>query len=73
MHGFAVDEEGQKMSKSIGNVVSPQNIIQGGNDLRREPAYGVDTLRFFLFILFFISLWITLNNQFYILVLSYVT
>ncbi|MGC2310599.1 MAG: isoleucine--tRNA ligase [Candidatus Babeliaceae bacterium] len=26
-HGFTVDEKGQKMSKSIGNVVAPQQII----------------------------------------------
>lgn len=26
-HGFTVDEKGQKMSKSIGNVVAPQEII----------------------------------------------
>ena len=28
-HGFALDEEGRKMSKSIGNVISPDEIIQG--------------------------------------------
>ena len=28
-HGFTLDEEGRKMSKSIGNVVSPDEIIQG--------------------------------------------
>lgn len=27
-HGFTVDEQGRKMSKSIGNVVSPQQIIE---------------------------------------------
>jgi isoleucyl-tRNA synthetase len=32
-HGFTVDEHGRKMSKSIGNVVSPQQIIdQLGTD-----------------------------------------
>ena len=29
MHGFTVDESGKKMSKSIGNVVSPSEIIYG--------------------------------------------
>ena len=28
-HGFTLDEEGRKMSKSIGNVISPDEIIQG--------------------------------------------
>ena len=35
-HGFTVDENGRKMSKSIGNVVSPQKVI---NEL------GADVLR----------------------------
>lgn len=35
-HGFAVDADGKKMSKSLGNVVSPQNVINklGGDVLR---------------------------------------
>ncbi|RAL04275.1 isoleucine--tRNA ligase ISM1 [Aspergillus ibericus CBS 121593] len=28
-HGFTLDEEGRKMSKSIGNVMSPQSIMDG--------------------------------------------
>lgn len=28
-HGFTLDKEGRKMSKSIGNVISPDEIIQG--------------------------------------------
>ena len=35
-HGFVVDEVGQKMSKSKGNIISPQDIIQ---------HYGADILR----------------------------
>ena len=35
-HGFVVDEAGQKMSKSKGNIVSPQHVIQ---------RYGADILR----------------------------
>ncbi|MFW6134373.1 MAG: isoleucine--tRNA ligase [Elusimicrobiota bacterium] len=35
-HGFIVDAEGKKMSKSIGNVISPQEIVE---------KYGADLLR----------------------------
>ncbi|MFA5116592.1 MAG: isoleucine--tRNA ligase, partial [Candidatus Omnitrophota bacterium] len=35
-HGFVVDGEGRKMSKSMGNVISPQEIIKD---------YGADILR----------------------------
>ena len=35
-HGYTVDEQGRKMSKSIGNVISPQDIIK---------EYGADVLR----------------------------
>jgi isoleucyl-tRNA synthetase len=30
VHGFAVSEKGEKMSKSLGNVVDPQVVINGG-------------------------------------------
>ncbi|MCI6989784.1 MAG: isoleucine--tRNA ligase, partial [Campylobacter sp.] len=35
-HGFTVDEKGQKMSKSVGNVVAPQDVAK---------EYGVEILR----------------------------
>ncbi len=44
-HGFALDENGRKMSKSLGNVVDPNIIINGGNNKKTEPAYGADVLR----------------------------
>ena len=35
-HGFVLDEEGRKMSKSLGNVVAPQDVIkQSGADILR--------------------------------------
>jgi len=35
-HGFAVDEKGRKMSKSVGNVIAPQKVIE---------TLGADVLR----------------------------
>ncbi len=35
-HGFVLDEKGQKMSKSLGNVVAPQTVIKdAGADILR--------------------------------------
>ena len=39
MHGHALDEDGRKMSKSVGNIVTPQEAID---------RHGVDPLRCFL-------------------------
>ncbi|RME55060.1 isoleucine--tRNA ligase [Candidatus Woesearchaeota archaeon] len=39
MHGMLTDIEGQKMSKSLGNVISPYELID---------KYGADTLRFYM-------------------------
>jgi isoleucyl-tRNA synthetase len=44
-HGFVLDEKGFKMSKSLGNVVNPLSVIEGGNNKKEEPAYGADVLR----------------------------
>lgn len=30
VHGFAISEKGEKMSKSLGNVVDPDAVISGG-------------------------------------------
>ncbi|MDM1765826.1 MULTISPECIES: isoleucine--tRNA ligase [unclassified Acinetobacter] len=38
-HGFVVDEKGRKMSKSIGNIITPQEIIKD---------MGADGLRFWI-------------------------
>jgi isoleucyl-tRNA synthetase len=49
-HGFVLDEQGRKQSKSLGNVVDPAIIIQGGmmevgtKKMKIDP-YGADVLR----------------------------
>ena len=55
-HGFTLDKHGHKMSKSIGNVVSPDEIIEGtilppltrkvdGQKKEFKDSMGVDALR----------------------------
>ena len=39
MHGMITDIEGRKMSKSLGNVISPEEILM---------KYGTDTLRYYM-------------------------
>ncbi len=42
-HGFTVDEQGRKMSKSLGNVISPQDVIQHlGADVLRLWVAATD-------------------------------
>jgi isoleucyl-tRNA synthetase len=42
-HGFVLDEQGRKMSKSLGNVVAPQDVIkQSGADILRLWVVGSD-------------------------------
>jgi isoleucyl-tRNA synthetase len=42
-HGFTLDENGRKMSKSLGNVVAPQDVIdQSGADILRLWTCAVD-------------------------------
>ncbi|NJR45070.1 MAG: isoleucine--tRNA ligase [Hyellaceae cyanobacterium CSU_1_1] len=44
-HNHVLDEKGHKMSKSKGNGIAPELIIEGGNNKKQEPAYGADVLR----------------------------
>ena len=44
-HGFTMDEQGRKESKSLGNGIDPKLIIEGGKNQKEEPAYGADVLR----------------------------
>ncbi|WP_319507420.1 isoleucine--tRNA ligase [uncultured Methanolobus sp.] len=39
MHGFTLDDKGRKMSKSLGNVIAPGEVIE---------KFGADTLRSFV-------------------------
>ncbi|MHC1593804.1 MAG: isoleucine--tRNA ligase [Methanotrichaceae archaeon] len=39
MHGFTLDDKGKKMSKSLGNVVQPEEVVR---------KFGADTLRFYV-------------------------
>lgn len=42
-HGFVLDGEGRKMSKSLGNVTEPRDVIQGKAGYK--SPYGVDVAR----------------------------
>ncbi|KAG6854411.1 hypothetical protein C0991_006953 [Blastosporella zonata] len=44
-HGMVLDQSGKKMSKSLGNIISPLTIVLGGKNKKTEPAYGADVLR----------------------------
>jgi isoleucyl-tRNA synthetase len=42
-HGFVLDEQGRKMSKSLGNVIAPQDVMkQAGADILRLWVVGSD-------------------------------
>eukprot|EP01080_Neovahlkampfia_damariscottae_P002005 gene2005-1512_t len=47
-HGFVLDENGRKMSKSLGNMILPSSIVHGGKDRQKNPAYGADVLRLWI-------------------------
>ena len=39
-----LDEKGFKMSKSLGNVIDPRMVIEGGKNQKLEPPYGANPL-----------------------------
>lgn len=41
VHGFAVSEKGEKMSKSIGNVIDPNVVINGGKVRKNSDEIGI--------------------------------
>ena len=42
VHGFVVDEDGKKMSKSLGNVIDPKIILNG---CKKQLPFGIDVMR----------------------------
>ncbi len=44
-HGFVLDDQGRKMSKSLGNIIDPMVVMDGGKNPQKDPAYGADVVR----------------------------
>ncbi|KAF9041334.1 tRNA synthetases class I-domain-containing protein [Panaeolus papilionaceus] len=44
-HGMVLDEKGKKMSKSLGNIISPMSIINGTPTNKKDAAHGINVLR----------------------------
>jgi isoleucyl-tRNA synthetase len=36
------------MSKSLGNIILPSVIVEGGKNLKKDPEYGADLLRLWI-------------------------
>ncbi|KAI0596528.1 isoleucyl-tRNA synthetase [Biscogniauxia sp. FL1348] len=44
-HGFTLDKDGKKMSKSLGNIIEPQQVMDGSllPPMKRKAAHGLVT------------------------------
>ena len=40
-----MDERGLEISKSLGNIIDPEVVIEGGKNQKEVPSYGADVLR----------------------------
>ncbi|KAI0790394.1 tRNA synthetases class I-domain-containing protein [Abortiporus biennis] len=46
-HGMVLDEKGRKMSKSLGNIMTPATVIHGGAN-NKPRGFGLEVLRFWV-------------------------
>ena len=46
-HGMVLDQKGKKMSKSLGNVISPITVVAGGKVGEYRPCMSARLLIFF--------------------------
>ncbi|KAL3583047.1 hypothetical protein D5086_017379 [Populus alba] len=55
--------EGCKMRKSLGNVVDPHAIIEGGRNSKEAPGYGADVMRLWVSSVNYIDTVLCINSQ----------